>query len=342
MSRSQLEYVDLRDPSTRQSYVDDAPTPLEGTPLPDVGLDVSSTLPPPPPKRTKPPRHPITQPRSDKRPYVKTTLTQKLGLKAAFEKNGDALTDVQYSTQFGIPLKNTQRLLTELRKGNSILPKGHFSRKSRVLPYQHLVKRMIEVDPSITVQKMRECLVVLTNTLNQDAESTDASAVDPVLDQLMSGQPPPEVQPDEIELDQDNQAASAVPSESAIRRFLVGLSGTGEDRDVPIFSFKRETKRMPGANTDENKQQRVEAVQSLRMKLAQGYQWVCIDETSWCVGNTPAFGWSRRGDKCFITKSRNGIRLSSIAAIDGTGMSFCSISPGTHTRPSASTHTSSG
>ena len=91
---------------------------------------------------------------------------------------------------------------------------------------------------------------------------------------------------------------------------------------------------MPGANTEENKQRRVEAVQLLRTKLAQGYQWVCIDETSWSVGNTAAFGWSRRGDKCFITKSRNGIRLSSIAAIDGTAMSFCTISPGTHTAES--------
>ena len=88
---------------------------------------------------------------------------------------------------------------------------------------------------------------------------------------------------------------------------------------------------MPGANTEENKQRRLEVVQLLRTKLAQGYQLVFIDETSWSVGNTAAFGWSRRGDKCFIAKSRNGIRLSSIAAINGTGMSFCSISPGTHT-----------
>ena len=166
MSGTQLEYVDLRDPSTRQSYVDDAPTPLEGSPLPDVHSELPMT-PPPLPRRTRQPRQP-KKPRSDKRPYVRTTLQQNLGLKAALEKNGDALSDVQYSTQFGIPLKNIQRLLTELWKGSSTLPKGHFGRKNRVLPDQHPVKRMIEVDPSITDKTMRECLVVLTNTLDQD------------------------------------------------------------------------------------------------------------------------------------------------------------------------------
>ena len=101
--------------------MDDAPTPLEGTPLPDVDTEVSTTLPPPLPRRTRPPRPPSP---GEKSGDVKTTLAQKLGLKAAFEKHGDALSDVQYSTQFGIPLKNTQRLLTQLRKGYSIPPRA--------------------------------------------------------------------------------------------------------------------------------------------------------------------------------------------------------------------------
>ena len=161
MFRTQLEFVELGDTSTWQTSVDDAPTPLEGSLLPDVPSEVPKT---PPLPRTRQP-HQSKQPRSDKRPYVKATLQQKLSLKAAFEKNGDASSDVQYSTRLGIPLGNTPRLLTKLQKGSSILPKGHFIRKSRVLPYQHLVKPMNEDDPSITIQKMRECLV-LTNTLD--------------------------------------------------------------------------------------------------------------------------------------------------------------------------------
>ena len=124
MSWTQLEYVDLRDLSTRQIYMDDAPAPIEWSPLPDVPSEDPMT--PPPLPRTRQPR----QPRSDKWPRVKATLQQKLGLKVEFEKNGDALSDVQPSTQFGIPLKNAQRLLTELWKGSSTLPKGHFGKKN--------------------------------------------------------------------------------------------------------------------------------------------------------------------------------------------------------------------
>ena len=158
MSRSQLEYVDLRDPSTRQSYSDDAPTPLEGTPLPDVSSDVSLTLPPPPPRRTRPPRRPVTQPRSDKRPYVKTTLTLKLGLKAAFEKNGDELTDAQYSSQFGIPLKNTQGLLTELRNGESVLLNGRSGRRKVMCQVQN----GFMVPPRVEERRLRNQLFSLS------------------------------------------------------------------------------------------------------------------------------------------------------------------------------------
>ena len=102
MPRRELEYVDLRDPSARQRFFVDAPTPLQGLLLPDVhAVDSPTVL--PPPKRAKTPRPP--QESRMKRRYVKTTLDQKLGLTAEFERVGDALSDVEYSTKFGIPLK---------------------------------------------------------------------------------------------------------------------------------------------------------------------------------------------------------------------------------------------
>ena len=272
-----------------------------------------------------------------KRRYVKTTLDQKLGLTAEFERVGDALSDIEYSTKFGIPLKNTQKLLTSLRKGQSILPKGHYSRKSRVIPYQHIVKRLLANDPSITIKKLRECLICGVEGTEGDGDTVNN--VDNPQPREDSGIDGGSSETGIVQQNQESQTdQSTVPSESAIRKFLVGITGNGEEREVPVFSFKRETPRMPGANTAENKEKRVQAIQELRSEMAQGYQWVCIDETSWSVGNTPAFGWARRGEKCFITKSRNGIRLTSIAAIDGTGMSYCSISPGTHNVETFSTH----
>ena len=37
------------------------------------------------------------------------------------------------------------------------------------------------------------------------------------------------------------------------------------------------------------------------------------------------YGWSARGSRCFITKAKNGMRLTSIASIDSTGMGDCFI-----------------
>ena len=166
MSGTQLEYVDLRDPSTRQFYMDDAPTPIEGSPLPDAPSEDPMT--PPPLPRTRQPRQ-SKQHWSDKRPYVKTTLQQKLGLKVAFEKNGDALPDVQYSTQFGIPLKKKHTAPADrAAEWKLYSAEGTLRQEEQRPPVPTPLKRMIEVDPSITDQTMRECLVVLTNTLDQD------------------------------------------------------------------------------------------------------------------------------------------------------------------------------
>ena len=125
-----------------------------------------------------------------------------------------------------------------------------------------------------------------------------------------------------------------VPSVTAISRFLRGATGSDEGREIPIISFKKCTVRGPAANTAENKTRRLEAIQQLRDKMAAGYWWVCIDETSWSVGNTTAYGWSRRGDRCFITKARGGICLTSVSSIDMRGVGYCNLTTPTNTAES--------
>ena len=85
------------------------------------------------------------------------------------------------------------------------------------------------------------------------------------------------------------------------------------------------------ANTHENKTRRIEAIQQLRDKLGAGYWWVCIDETSWRVGNTTAYGWAKWGDPCFVTTSRGGIMLTSISSIDTHGVGYCNLTTTTNT-----------
>ena len=285
MSRGELEYVDLRDPSARQQYLDDSPTPIQDTSLPEISRVLPPPLPPPPPskaKKARPPQ-PSEATREKKRNYFKTSLAQKLEMKAEFEKFGDSMSDVEYSAKLGIPLKNAPKLLTSLRKGISILPKGHYHRKSRVLPYQHLVKQILIDDPSISIAKLRECLIARTETNEGIVESGELDGLDGTSSQVQNGMSEPSNETSTIELNEErHEVHTPIPSESAIRKFLVGLTASGEEREVPVFSFKRETKRMPGANTAENKEKRIEAVQMLRMRMAQGYQWVCIDDLMEC------------------------------------------------------------
>ena len=67
----------------------------------------------------------------------------------------------------------------------------------------------------------------------------------------------------------------------------------------------------------------MQAIETLNRMIRGGYRWVCLDESSWCVATTAVYGWSKRGERCFVTKGRNGIRITSIATIDATGMGDC-------------------
>ena len=99
-----------------------------------------------------------------------------------------------------------------------------------------------------------------------------------------------------------------------------GESGDALRREIPVFSFKRETVRGVNANTDDNKEARVQAIETLNRMIRGGYRWVCLDESSWCVATTAVYGWSKRGERCFVTNGRNGIRITSTATIDATVM----------------------
>ena len=232
-----------------------------------------------------------------------------------------------YASRCGIPHSNTKNLLTKLRRGESILPKNHYKRKSRVLPFQHLVMRSITIDPTTPLRTIREDLVTVVARHGDDVATIPENAIDAVVEErtrrareTRNGQPE-EDRDDMLEEQSENaeqgsetvevdQGEGTVPSISALNRFLRGLTGRDSGRNIPVISFKKCTVRGPDANTQENKIKRLEAIQQLGDKLGAGYRWVCIDETSWRVGNTTAYGWAKRGDRCFVTKSKGGIALT--------------------------------
>ena len=63
-----------------------------------------------------------------------------------------------YSHEVGIRLMRTRDLLTLLRSGKSVMPRGHYRRRSRVEPFQRLIARCLNKRPTISINAIRECL----------------------------------------------------------------------------------------------------------------------------------------------------------------------------------------
>ena len=348
MDQRELDYVDMRDLQARNDYINDSPEPAPGEPLLE---ERQAILVVPNPPRTRQPHQRTRQTNSDgKRHYVKVTIRQKTPLSVLFGEHGETKSSEWYSAQCGIPHHNTKTLLAMIRRGDSLLPRNHYRRKSRVLPFQHLVLRCISIDPTTPLKTMREDLGNVVLRHGDDVARLPANVIDEVVAERMGrasearndqGQQDREDMPEENETNEQGSETAevvpvpdhnvSIPSVSALSRFLRGLTGTDVGREIPVITFKKCHVRGATANTDENKTRRLEAISELRDKMASGYWWVCIDETSWSVGNTTAFGWSKRGDPCFVTKSRGGIALTSISAIDMRGVAYCNLTTTTNT-----------
>ena len=348
-----LTYVDARDAIARSQFIEDSPTTLQGEPLiaPQAPIFIM-----PETQRTQPLNDP-QRPTREKRPYRRVTNSQRIELARLFRQHGDDKPAEWYSHEVGIRLTRTRDLLSLLRSGKSVMPKGHYRRKSRVEPFQRLIARCLNKSPTISINALRESLQRLVDeraaTTEGDVQAIDPTLIDAIVqrrggnDQHESGEqthldvPIDDLHPvdadaidddcddlDGVEMNISEMGTSPgsevvttvrVPSKSAILAFIRGESGDSLRREIPVFSFKRETVRGVDANTDENKEARVRAIETLNRMIRGGYRWVCLDESSWRVASTSVYGWSQRGERCFVTKARNGIRITSIATIDSTG-----------------------
>ena len=122
MDQPELDYIDTRDPQARHDYINNAPQPHPGVPLPENHQRVL-VLP-------RPPRAPRGRPRkvqtrqTEKSSYVKATARQKAQLGTLFAQHGDAKTPEWNASQVGIPVANTKVLIQKIRRGESLLPKN--------------------------------------------------------------------------------------------------------------------------------------------------------------------------------------------------------------------------
>ena len=314
-----LTYIDSRDLIARSEFIEQAPSPLPGLPLNTPHVDVfvaeehqrrQSRLPTPP------------RLQQETRQYRRVTNDQKIELTALFRQNGDDKPAEWYSLQVGVRLSRTRDLLSKLRNGQSIMPKDHYHRRSRVEPFQRLIARGLTKKPTISINCLRECLQKLINECGAVSED-EVLAIDPEqLDRFVDDDQHPEELDDgrglstninsnatetlTLEDNDGNEVPSSetgrgtdcagpgqdseplstnsqfirVPSTSSILSFIKGERGDVLRPEIPAFSFKRETVRGVNANTDENKDARIEAINKLNDMIRAGYRWVCLDESS--------------------------------------------------------------
>ena len=149
MDQRELDYVDMRDPQARSQYINDAPEPQRGEPLPEEHQTVIAVPLPPRPHRGRPRKTDTGE--TETYAFFKVSVAQKALFSTPFVPNGDSQTLEWYASQCGIPLSNAKKLLCKLRRGESILPKDHYKRKSRVIPFQHLILRRLTIDPTTSL-----------------------------------------------------------------------------------------------------------------------------------------------------------------------------------------------
>lgn len=330
MSNSELNYIDTTDAFTKNMYVRTAPQPQAGTSVQPI--EVPNVLPPIERRNSRNNQNETVNPieQREKRVYTKVTNQQKELFTNLFYQHNDDWTSEQYAHTVGIKLKQAEKFLTLLRNGKPLHKDKHYQKKSRTIPYQQLVKKTIERDPSTSLQGMRE-IIIRKKMLEEEVDNPENTSIQ-TIDQVN------EMSVDEIIENTKGMNLLPpkenwnVPSESSIRRYLKGEIKNDDLREIPKFTFKRETTRAAVANTEENKTARQNAVKQLREYIRGGAKWVCIDESSWRVASTPCYGWSKRGEKCFITKAKGGIRLTSLTAVECDGFALCDIVSGQVTK----------
>ena len=89
----------------------------------------------------------------EKRPYRRVTNGQRLEIANLFRHHGDDKPAEWYSHEVGIRLARTRDLLTLLRNGKSVMPKGHYRRRSRVEPFERLTARCLNKRPTISTRR---------------------------------------------------------------------------------------------------------------------------------------------------------------------------------------------
>lgn len=306
-----LDYIDSRDTNTKMNYIENTQPPTVGTPV--TPIQVNQNLPPQiQSKKT------VNKGKTKKtrRTYVKVTNAQKEELIKLFRINGPFKPASFYAEKVGIKTAQAEKYIHKLANQESIYSKNHYSKKSRTIPFQHLVNNMIKNDSSVAIYTIRK-------TIAKEEKHRIANNLDEIENNIET------INSFNEEINEEDIKRFA-PSDSSIRRFMKDEIKNSEDREIPVFSYQRVKMRGPAANTPENKQKRIDAVNELREYIHGGARLVCVDETHWKVAGTAVYGWGIKGDQAIVTKKKGGISLTATCSIDYDGFGYCNLITGSN------------
>ena len=119
-----------------------------------------------------------------------------------------------------------------------------------------------------------------------------------------------------------------VVSKSSIQRYVTDEAIMTENDNVAL-SFTQCTVRGENANTEQNKDLRIEKRTELDRYIRAGYSIIFVDESHWKVGNVRTRKWGEKGKKHFRTQALKSFSLSCICAIGDSGVKHCRLFNGT-------------
>ena len=225
----------------------------------------------------------------EKRLYVKSTLRQRQILAKEFAEHGHAKQIGYYEAKTRLSKKTVQRLVAKLENGEDITVIGKRGRKPKYTP--ELLKALASDLCTKNMTLRQVCKEVAE--ANRQAVSTGGDVL-------------PQV------------------SKSTIHRYITN-DELMRDVDIGPLSFTQVTERGPAANSDENKQLRIERRQELDALIRAGYLVVFVDESHWSVGNVRTRAWGPKGEKHFRTTNLASFSLSCICSISQIGQKHCKI-----------------
>ena len=171
----ELDSIDFRDDDAHRRHVDEAPSPVSRTPSHYAApAEVFVVLP-----RPRGPRKNHERPDSEpKRSCVRITIQQRKNLLVAFREHANDMPPVLFEAKLCITISSVENLLVKLLRGEDIQPKGYYNQKSRVDPFQYLVRLKAKLDQTVPMRVVRNDLEVVVERHCGDVQSLGREVVD--------------------------------------------------------------------------------------------------------------------------------------------------------------------